>query len=237
MVQDRKSQGPVLVEGEFAVVRALQSEYPLRCIVATPKVAERLHAASEQTPIYTVSAAELKALAGYNFHRGCMASMERPTLLDRAPTHRGVIAMGLTDPLNLGALIRNIKAFGASGLWLGPGCADPFSRRCTRASMGHNLSVPLALLQDPIASLQELSAEKIASIAAALGEGATALPHFIPPKQWTLWVGNEGHGLAPEHRDRCTHWVQIPMAPGSDSVNVATATGIFLYHLSNASLS
>lgn len=230
-VQERKGQGQVLIEGEFAVQRALQSNYEIRCIVATPKVAIRLNALSEQTQIFTLSAANLKALAGYNFHRGCMACMERPQLPSHFPADRGVVAMGLTDPLNLGALIRNIKAFGASGLWLGPGCADPFSRRCTRASMGHNLSVPLAILNDPWACMDHLEAANTASIAAALGQGATALPAFDPPARWTLWVGNEGHGLEAKLRDRCSHWVQIPMAPGSDSVNVATATGIFLYHL------
>lgn len=230
-VQERDNASQVLVEGEFAVTRALQSRYALRSIIATPKVAARLHALSAQTQIYVVSAAQLKALAGYNFHRGCMACIDRPSLPSGPLTHRGVVAMGLTDPLNLGALIRNIKAFGASGLWIGPGCADPFSRRCTRASMGHNLSVPLFELGDPTASLDASREAGIQSIAAALGERATALPEFATPSQWVLWVGNEGHGLDPALRDRCAHWVQIPMAPDSDSVNVATATGIFLYHL------
>lgn len=232
MVQTRNQTDRVLVEGEFAVTRALQSNYALRSIVATPQVAARLHARSGQTQIYAVSAAELKALAGYNFHRGCMACLDRPKLAPGTPAHRGVVAMGLTDPLNLGALIRNIKAFGASGLWIGPGCADPFSRRCTRASMGHNFSVPLATLPDPPAALDALHKAGTSSIAAALGERATALPAFLAPTHWTLWVGNEGHGLDPQLRDQCRHWVEIPMAPGSDSVNVATATGIFLYHLS-----
>lgn len=231
-VQERDDRDHLLIEGEFAVIRALQSEVAIHRIVATPKVAARLHAQFQQTQIYAVSAAELKALAGYNFHRGCMASAARPRLSPGTPLHRGVIAMGLTDPLNLGALIRNIKAFGAAGLWIGPGCADPFSRRCTRASMGHNFSVPLFTLQDPMASLDALDLAGIRSIAAALGERASPLPTFVTPERWTLWVGNEGHGLDPQLRDRCSHWVQIPMSPGSDSVNVATATGIFLYHLS-----
>lgn len=231
-VQQRNDATQVLVEGEFAVVRALQSAHNVRCVVATPKVAQRLHAQSEHTTIFALSAAELKTLAGFNFHRGCLACLDRPVLARQAPNHRGVVAMGLTDPLNLGALIRNIKAFGASGLWLGPGCADPFSRRCTRASMGHNFQVPLAILPDAMRTLDDLQADQTTSIAAALGQGATALPDFVVPKRWTLWVGNEGHGLDPAVRDRCTHWVQIPMAPGSDSINVATATGIFLYHLS-----
>lgn len=233
-VQERDDASQVLIEGEFAVTRALQSAYEVHSIVATPKVATRLHNISNQTQIYAVSAAELKALAGYNFHRGCMACIPRPTLSTGQPKHQGVVAMGLTDPLNLGALIRNIKAFGAAGLWIGPGCADPFSRRCTRASMGHNFSVPLARLENPLACVDALHKAGTASIAAALGERAVALPQLVCPTRWTLWVGNEGHGLDPQLRDRCTHWVQIPMAPGSDSVNVATATGIFLYHLSNA---
>lgn len=230
-IQEQRLSDTIVVEGEFAVQRLLTSRLEIRSIVATPAVAARLQAPSSRAPIYTLPAVDLRTLAGYTFHRGCMACVTRPQVPVSLPTHRAVIAMGLSDPLNVGALIRNIKAFGGAGLWLGPHCADPFSRRATRASMGHNLSVPIFRIEDPLSTLHALAQAKIASVAAALGASASSLYDFSPPEQWTLWVGNEGHGLPPDLRDHCSHGVQIPMAPGCDSLNVATATGIFLYQL------
>lgn len=230
-IQEQRLRDTMVVEGEFAVQRLLASGLEIRSIVATPTVAERLREGPAGIPIYILPAADLRMLAGYTFHRGCMACATRPQIAVTLPTHRAVIAMGLSDPLNVGALIRNIKAFGAAGLWLGPHCADPFSRRATRASMGHNLSVPIFRIDEPLETLQALTQAKIASVAATLGESASSLHDFSPPKAWTLWVGNEGHGLPPALREHCSHGVEIPMAPGCDSLNVATATGIFLYQL------
>lgn len=230
-----RGRGPeILVEGEFAVQRLLASALEVQSVVATPAVAARLHALSPDTPIYSMSAAQLREVAGFAFHRGCIGCALRPTLKASTPTHAGLIAMGLSDPLNLGALIRNARAFGASGVWLGPSCADPYSRKSTRASMGHNLTVPLASLPAPELTLETLRKQGIATIAAALGPKAKPLPSLPVPEQWTLWVGNEGHGLPAELTDQCSHWVEIPMAPHSDSVNVATATGIFLYALTQS---
>lgn len=233
-IQEQRSTDTIVVEGEFAVQRLLASPLEVRSLVATPTVAQRLKPLAGDLPIYTLLAADLRALAGYSFHRGCMACAVRPCLQVALPTHQGVVALSLTDPLNVGALIRNIKAFGAAGLWLGPHCADPFSRRATRASMGHNFSVPIFRIEEPLQTLKALSQAKIASVAAALGSSASSLYDFSPPETWTLWVGNEGHGLPPALREQCSHGVQIPMAPGCDSLNVATATGIFLYQLGAA---
>lgn len=228
-VQSTQREDRILIEGEFAVQRLLDSELSIHAILATPTVAQRLHTRCEQVDIFSLAASDLKRVAGYAFHRGCMASASRPKLRSLIPEHRSVIAVGLSDPLNIGTIIRNIRAFGASGLWLGPRCADPFSRRATRASMGHNLSVPVYRLPDATTTFKTLQQNQIACIAAALSDVSVPLPQFTPPRAWTLWVGNEGHGLSDELIAQCSHTVQIPMAPDCDSVNVATASGIFLY--------
>lgn len=232
-IQERPQDDTLLVEGEFAVQRLLRSPLLVQSIIATPKVGARLEAMTPESPIYILQAAQMRELAGYAFHRGCMASALRPPLEHRPVQHRGVVAMGLSDPLNLGAIIRNIRAFDAAGLWLGPHCADPWSRRATRASMGHNLHLPIHRLGDPLQALKSLRARNTASIAAALQENSQSLPHYHPPERWSLWLGNEGHGLEESIVRACTDAVEIPMAPDSDSLNVATASGIFLYHLTS----
>lgn len=230
-VQERSQRDTILVEGEFAVQRLISSPQLLHSIVATPQVGARLEELAPDCPIYTLQAAQLRELAGYAFHRGCMAAALRPAMEHYPVQHRGVVAIGLSDPLNLGAVIRNIRAFGAAALWLGPRCADPWCRRATRASMGHNLHLPIHRLGDPLKALACLKARNTASIAAALHDSSQPLPSYRPPERWSLWLGNEGHGLDEAIVRACSDAIEIPMAPDSDSVNVATASGIFLYQL------
>lgn len=239
--------GLMVIEGEIAVSRVLQAR-PQRCqhIVATPAVAQRLRALipppragahpNFHPPILEMDAARLRELCGFAFHRGCLASLTRPPFAVEPIRSGGVVAVGVCDPRNLGAILRNASAFGASGLWLGPRCADPFSRQASRASMGLNLSLPVHQTPPLVAALKDLAARGVTNIAAALGPQSTPLARLVPPRAWSLWVGNEGHGLPEDLLEHCDHRVHIPMAPGVDSINVATASGVFLYHLSSPSL-
>jgi tRNA G18 (ribose-2'-O)-methylase SpoU len=67
-----------------------------------------------------------------------------------------------------------------------------------------------------------------------LAPDATPLPAFTPPARWALLLGAEGPGLSPGALARCDHRVTIPMSPGADSLNVATAGAVMLYALTRS---
>jgi TrmH family RNA methyltransferase len=130
---------------------------------------------------------------------------------------------GVSDPGNVGAVLRAAEAFGGSCVALGPGCADPHSPKAVRASMGAIFSVPLARVQD----VRELPGERVALYAAAEQSLWELAGQRAPAR--TLLVGSERHGLPAEVLAQCEHAARIPIA--SDSLNAAMAATVALYEL------
>jgi tRNA G18 (ribose-2'-O)-methylase SpoU len=140
-----------------------------------------------------------------------------------------VVLEDLTDVDNLGAIARHAAAFGADALVLSPRCADPFYRKAIRVSLGAVFTLQIVRLARWPDDLRALRADGIELVGAVLEAGATALARFAPPARAALLFGAEGPGLSPAARALCDHRVTVPMSPGADSLNVATAAAIFLY--------
>jgi TrmH family RNA methyltransferase len=137
---------------------------------------------------------------------------------------------GLSDPGNVGAILRAARAFGASGVALGPACADPFSPKAVRASMGAIFSVPLARVQD----VAELPGQRIALVAHAgepLSDVVRGCTGSDPADPVTLLVGAEREGLPQEVMAACQRVAHIPIA--GDSLNAAMAATVALYEMTH----
>jgi TrmH family RNA methyltransferase len=128
---------------------------------------------------------------------------------------------GLSDPGNVGTILRAAEAFGASCVALGPGCADPHSPKAVRASMGAIFSVPLARA----GAVGELPGARVALVAHA-GE---PLGELRVKKPVTLLIGAEREGLPDEVVTACEHIAHIPIS--SESLNAAMAATIGLYEM------
>jgi RNA methyltransferase, TrmH family len=159
---------------------------------------------------------------------------------------------GVTDPGNVGAVLRSALAFGASSVALGPDCADPHSPKAVRASMGAIFAMALARVSD----VGELPGERCALVAGAgpaiweVGEGIA--PDWGDPTHagtrararrasrnepthtpLTLLVGAEREGLPAEVVAKCERVAHIPIA--SDSLNAAMAATVALYEMGRPS--
>jgi RNA methyltransferase, TrmH family len=128
---------------------------------------------------------------------------------------------GLSDPGNVGTILRAAQAFGASCVALGPGTADPHSPKAVRASMGAIFSVALARAE----AIAQLPGEKVALVAHA----GLPLHQMKPEGPLTLLVGAEREGLAEEIVKACEHVAHIPIH--TDSLNAAMAATIALYEM------
>jgi TrmH family RNA methyltransferase len=132
---------------------------------------------------------------------------------------------GVSDPGNVGAVLRGALAFGASSVALGPGCADPHSPKAVRASMGAIFAVSLARVR----GVEELPGERVALVA---GEGAP-IHELAIGGPLTLLVGAEREGLPQGVVDACERTAQIPIA--SESLNAAMAATVALYEMTRPS--
>ncbi|MEW4455985.1 RNA methyltransferase [Bremerella sp. JC817] len=232
--------GYFIAESQFLVQRLLDSPFPIESLVVddSSKIPQLPAQRQGQFPIYVLSRADIKELVGYNFHRGILACGQRPprheiasVFPDEVPATSTVLAASkIGDFENIGAIIRAACAFGADAILLDEGCADPFAKRSLRVSTGHAFKIPIVESQDFAADLKQLQAKGFETFATVLSDSATPLSQVKRADRSIILMGNEGYGLEADTLAHCTHQITIPMLRGSDSLNVAMASGIFLYH-------
>jgi tRNA G18 (ribose-2'-O)-methylase SpoU len=244
-----RRRGLFIAEGRLVVGRLLALPHSrIRSILVSEaglaalrdQAAESLDARPD-LPLYLAAADVIDAIGGFHFHRGCLALAERPAALDAAaliaaaaPGRPLVIAEGIAQADNVGSILRNAHAFGAAGVLLDPASVDPLYRKALRTAMGAALTLPWARLEpwpDALATVRDAGI-----VLAALTPRASAVPLDAFTAQYAgrvvaLLVGAEGDGLAPATLAAADARVRIAMAPGADSVNVATAAGIALHAL------
>jgi len=138
-------------------------------------------------------------------------------------TAPSVYLHAVTDPGNLGTVIRTAAALTGGSVAIGPGCADPFGPRAVRASMGAVFSQPLLR-----ARAEETPEPRVALVARG-GDGLERLGGAA-----TICLGAEREGLPDEVIGACEATVTIPLRPGAESLNVAAAAAIALQRISSA---
>lgn len=139
----------------------------------------------------------------------------------------------IRDPGNVGTIVRTATALGLPELILSRDCADLYSKKTLRASMGTLFHQNLTVVDDPVASVAALRRSGYTVLAAALDKRAARLTELSPETlaKSCFVVGNEGHGLSAEIIDACDGSVLIPMVPGTESLNAAAAATILLWEL------
>ena len=232
-----EGDGFFVAEGPAVVRHLLRSRYRVRSVVVTDRGLRALgpELAAVDAPVYRVSQAVIEDICGFHFHRGALAAADReplPSLLDLAGAADSVVLVeGVNDGENLGSIFRNAAAFGVGAVVLDPTAADPLYRRSVRVSMGHVLRVPFTRATDwpgALSSLRALGFEVLALTPSATAQDVRTVDRR--PRQ-ALLVGSEGSGLSQDALAAADRRVRIAMAPGVDSLNVATATAIVLHHL------
>jgi tRNA G18 (ribose-2'-O)-methylase SpoU len=238
--------GKFIAEGRRVTERLLASTFAVESVL----LSERRLALLQQLPprgdlhVLVVPESAGTELTGYSFHGGVLACGMRgvsPTVEQlvgqsaHATTSLIVACPHMTDPDNLGSLIRVCRAFGVAGLLLGSACCDPFSRRTLRVSMGSAFELPIVECRDLAGDLDVLRSRAGYLVSATvLDAAATPLQYCGGAAREVLLLGNEAHGLGPEWLARCDRRLTIPMSPGADSLNVTVAAGIFLHALTRS---
>jgi tRNA G18 (ribose-2'-O)-methylase SpoU len=242
-----RDAGIFVAEGTTVVERVLRSDFRVRSLLISERKwrwfqEEYLPANShfaENHPeliVFLIAHALAEQLAGFVFHSGVMAeAYRRPapdlnSLLSTSDNSTPSLVIAgdrIVDPENVGALIRIAAAFGASAVILGPGSADPFSRRVLRVSMGNVLFLPVltsASLPDTLTELQSHLHYQVCSTVLNLN----AIPlqnHSFSPRS-VLVFGNEYDGIDEAVQNLSDVLLTIPMLNGTDSLNVAVSAGI-----------
>jgi TrmH family RNA methyltransferase len=159
---------------------------------------------------------------------GLMAVLEWPELPPAEPLEWAVVADGISNPGNLGSLLRAADAFGVQMVILGPGCVDAFNPKVVRGGMGAHLHLPIRMLEwREIGTL-------LAGFHIWLAEAREG--RSVEEVDWSgrtaLILGGEATGPGDAARSLAAGSVHIPMREKVESLNAAVAGGILLYEIS-----
>ena len=134
------------------------------------------------------------------------------------------------DPGNVGTILRTADAAGFDGILLGPECADVFSPKVLRATMGSIFRVGLSFPENLAEALTALRKKGYAVLSSQL-DGAPFFERVGVRPPLVLIIGNEGNGVSEAVRSVATHRLRLPMRGGAESLNAAIAAGIMMYDL------
>jgi tRNA G18 (ribose-2'-O)-methylase SpoU len=228
-------QGYVIAEGVVVVQRMLGSRFTPFGLLGVGRRYEELAADLEgvDVPYYRASAEVMAQVVGFHLNRGVLAAARRPAEpdLDRILASARTVAVleGVNDHENIGSIFRNAAGLGADAVLFGDRCADPLYRRAVRVSMGHVLRVPFARLPEWPGSLDTLRDKGFQIIALTPEESAATLACAMTGDRVALLLGAEGPGLTETAMAATDVRARIPMTPGTDSLNVATAAAMAFY--------
>jgi TrmH family RNA methyltransferase len=224
----RRSERRALVEGPHLLAAALQAGWRPIALIATEQALRdgeiaRLAGRSGVRPV-TVTTAAFRAIADTETPQGIAAEVAIPDRPGRSAA-RVVFLEGVQDPSNVGAIVRSAAAFAVGRIVLDPGCADPWSPKALRAGMGGHFALAIELKADLGAELNAFRGDLLCTVP------RDGMPieeaDLTGPVGWIF--GGEGRGLSEETLRQVPLRVTIPMAEGSESLNVAAAAAICLY--------
>jgi RNA methyltransferase, TrmH family len=236
----RAAAGLFIVHGPVLLQRALEADAGVVLVLATPRlligpdgVAVGAAIRERDVPYATVSEGIMRTIVDRAYLPEVIALVQRrplpPSELQITDQGLFVLANDLTNPSNLGMLVRTAYGAGAVALLLTAGTTDPFVWQVSIGSTGAIFHLPLAFPVQP-SDLRRLKAQGMRTIAAvAQAERDYTDVDYRGPI--CIIVGNEAHGLTSDVAALADLTVRIPMAHHLDSLNVAVAAGVLLFEV------
>lgn len=239
-----------VLSGRNSVVEALRAKVPATALYIAnriemdDRVKEAIALANHRgIPVAEVTRPEIDRLTGHDaVHQGIALSVppysyQHPmelldTILGRGQKPLLVALDGITDPRNLGAIIRSVAAFGGQGVILPQRRSTGVTASAWKTSAGAAARVPVALAANLNNTLKELKKRGL-FVVGLDGDGDLSLPTFhLGDEPLVLVVGSEGKGLSRLVQENCDAILSIPISGTTESLNAGIAASVALYEVS-----
>jgi len=246
--KSRTGRAAEVIAGRNAVLESLRAGVPAAALHIGPRldaderIGEAVMLATDAgIPVVEAGRGELDRLTGAAVHQG-IALRVRPyeyahpgDLLERAadaPQPALIVALdGVTDPRNLGAVVRSVAAFGGHGVLVPARRSAGVTAGAWKASAGALARVPVAQASNLAAVLVGYQEAGLFAVGLA-ADGDTEVGSLdLADGPLVLVVGSEGRGLSRLVAQRCDLLARIPMPGGAESLNAGVAAGIALYEV------
>lgn len=219
----RKKSGLFVVEGYKMVSEALASKKSVMLLVGTTEGLTRF--ACEEIDKIEVSEEVLSYISDAVTPQGVLAVLKEEYAEPKKPIIPCVLLDGVSDPGNLGTIIRTCAAVGVKDIYL-VDCCDVYSPKTVRSSMSGIFFVNLIILKrEEVKTVMQNTPIIVADM------GGENVFTFNPPSVYCLVIGNEANGVSSEIENLATHTVKIPMAKTSESLNAGVSLAVTLYEL------
>ncbi len=223
----RRETGCFLVEGRKMVEEALHSSFSVEAILLSEEFTPEFPIPARMV-VYTMPAHVLAAVCDTKTPQGVAAIVR---MADSPLAGSRIVALdGVQDPGNVGTIIRTADAAGFDGILLSAQCADVFSPKVLRATMGSIFRMGIRVTDDLPGLLADLAGKGSSVISSQL-DGTPFYERAPVGERFVLVIGSEGNGVTDEVKAAATHRVKLPMRGGAESLNAAVAAGIMMYEL------
>ncbi|MDP4152172.1 MAG: 23S rRNA (guanosine(2251)-2'-O)-methyltransferase RlmB [Bacillota bacterium] len=235
-----------IIAGRNPVLEALKSKRPPEKIFVARgeregSIVRIISLARElKIPVQEADRVKLDHLAGISAHQGVVAYIQQKEYVEvkdilESAKEKGespfvVIADEITDPHNLGAIIRTAEAAGAHGVIISKNRSTGITAAVVKASAGAVIHMPVAKVSNIAETIESLKKEGL-WIYGADAEGTSNLFETNLSGSVGIVVGSEGEGLGRLVKERCDFLLSIPMAGKVNSLNASVAAGILMYEV------
>ena len=207
------------IEGEKTIKEAIKFNQKIKNIYYCPKMVDY----KLGNPGIEVTEEVIKKITDVTTSQGIIAVCEIPQYLD-FKKDRILFLDRVQDPGNVGTIIRTADAFGFDVVLLSKGCADVYSPKVVRSTMGSIFHLPI---------IQNVSVEELKTIGSKIYSSTLETDDFLGkieiPEKFILVIGNEGNGISEEIKNITDKFVKINMQGNAESLNVSIAAGILMY--------
>ena len=240
---EHEHEGIFVAEGEKVVARLLESSLQVVSVLTTAewfgKYQNRLESRSGTIKVFVGEKTLLSSIVGFHLHQGIMAVARIPetlnldTIVSQSTRPKLFVAIdGITNSENLGVIVRNCVAFGVQALIVGETSSSPYLRRAVRNSMGTIFKLPVAPTVNLVDTINNLKSNFLIEVIAAHPSAEQrSLSSPSLRKDCCIVFGSEGFGISEKVLAACSEQVSIRMMSGVDSLNVASASAVFLYEV------
>ncbi|HOJ51083.1 MAG TPA: RNA methyltransferase [Syntrophales bacterium] len=224
----RHREQAFLAEGEKVVAQLLAAHWPVECFLVREDRADTW--LPKETPCYILKPKEFQKLSQDKEPEGIMAVAKRyfPTEMEISRQERYLLLHEISNPNNLGAILRTAHWFGLYNIIVSDNSVDITHPKVVRASMGSLFHLKVAEKQDISVMIHKLRAQGIRTIATDAASGKP--PESVAPGVAILF-GNETHGLPEAVKSLCDECWHIPGTGGIGSLSLPQAVAIVLYEL------
>jgi len=238
------------VTGRNSVLEALRARIPAIALYVAQRVEmddrvkEMLSIATHrEIPLLEVTRPELDRMAGFDgVHQGVALKVPPyeyahpqdllESIVDTGQTPLLVALDGVTDPRNLGAIIRSTAAFGGQGVIIPQRRSAGVTSAAWKTSAGAAARIPVAMAPNLTTTLKELKKQGV-FVLGLDGDGEVSLPSLeLADRPVVIVVGSEGKGLSRLVTETCDQIVSIPISTATESLNAGIAASVALYQVS-----